>query len=647
MSRLQTLLTCGALGAILSAPVPAVAQSGGAVETGGRSAAPAYRAHSGYGSINGTIVDEAGRPIGGVTVSAFGTAMVFAVTDTIGQFSLTSLPPGPYLVRAHREGFAASGRQVVDVTASSPSKFSLTLHRLGPGPESVGTSGTAPAVLAAGFGATQAPDAPDETGEDGESVGPHEHTEMAWRMRHAPRGVLKDSVDYVDAGESAVNEGLGEPVSGDRFGGSQDRWAASLFNDLPFSGEVNLLTTSSFDRPQELFSTNQLPRGIAFISIGAPAGRHGDWSIQGAMTEGDVSSWVLAGSYANRGLDVAHRYQVGMSYSMQRYAGGNAAALAAVTDGNRNVGAVFGFDDWTITERVVLSYGARYARHDYLEGSGLWSPRAAVTISAAPHTRIRALASQRLLAPGAEEFLPPTMPGMWLPPERTFAPIDGGGAFRAERSRHLEFAIEHDLDDRYVVAVRRFYQTVDDQLVTLFGVRVMDGARSDLGHYFVGNAGHVAVQGWGVTFSHAPSHRVRGSVDYSVSRADWTTSPESALLAEWAPSLVRPTVERVHDFTTAVDTEFPETATRVHVVYKINSGFTNPVVTSHTPTFDARFDVQVHQALPFMQFTSTDWAFLLAVRNLFRDPEGGSAAYDELLVVRPPKRIVGGLMVRF
>jgi hypothetical protein len=136
-------------------------------------------------------------------------------------------------------------------------------------------------------------------------------------------------------------------------------------------------------------------------------------------------------------------------------------------------------------------------------------------------------------------------------------------------------------------------------------------------------------------------------VDYSVSRAAWASSPETALLTEWAPSLVRQNVENVHDVTTVVDTEFPETATRVHLVYKINSGFTNPVVKSRTPTFDARFDVQVHQALPFMQFTSTEWAFLLAVRNLFRDPDGDGAMYDELLVVRPPKRIVGGLLVRF
>jgi hypothetical protein len=38
---------------------------------------------------------------------------------------------------------------------------------------------------------------------------------------------------------------------------------------------------------------------------------------------------------------------------------------------------------------------------------------------------------------------------------------------------------------------------------------------------------------------------------------------------------------------------------------------------------------------------------LLAVRNFFRDASPDSSVYDELLVVRPPKRIVGGLTLRF
>jgi hypothetical protein len=32
---------------------------------------------------------------------------------------------------------------------------------------------------------------------------------------------------------------------------------------------------------------------------------------------------------------------------------------------------------------------------------------------------------------------------------------------------------------------------------------------------------------------------------------------------------------------------------------------------------------------------------------LFRDPNDPASVYDELLVVHPPKRVVGGFLVRF
>ena len=39
-----------------------------------------------------------------------------------------------------------------------------------------------------------------------------------------------------------------------------------------------------------------------------------------------------------------HQYDVGLSYSTQRYDGGNLLALRDVADGSRNVGTVYGYD---------------------------------------------------------------------------------------------------------------------------------------------------------------------------------------------------------------------------------------------------------------------------------------------------------------
>jgi hypothetical protein len=84
----------------------------------------------------------------------------------------------------------------------------------------------------------------------------------------------------------------------------------------------------------------------------------------------------------------------------------------------------------------------------------------------------------------------------------------------------------------------------------------------------------------------------------------------------------------------------------VFVLYKLNSGYARRAGSVSETGLDGRFDVQVHQALPF-GLGSTKWEVLVGVRNLFRDPNDPASIYDELLVVRPPKRIVGGFLVRF
>jgi hypothetical protein len=38
---------------------------------------------------------------------------------------------------------------------------------------------------------------------------------------------------------------------------------------------------------------------------------------------------------------------------------------------------------------------------------------------------------------------------------------------------------------------------------------------------------------------------------------------------------------------------------------------------------------------------------LVAVRNLFRESFADASVYDELLVARPPKRLLGGITVKF
>ncbi len=585
--------------------------------------------------LRGTVVDERGQPLGGVVVSALGGTTAFAVSDRSGRFTLRDLPAGPYLVRAHLQGYVPARAKIIQVTTAARD-ISIALTRVqGPSDQ--------PQILQAGVGSVDSPE-PSSADADGE-----DHSEIAWRLRHLRRSVLKnvDGAIANDDGDGSFMEDSLAALA--RAVGGPVRFASDFIADLPLNGQINLFTRTSFDRPQELFSNQGgMPGSVAFVSLTAPTAA-GQWNVRGGTTQGDLSSWIVAGSYAWRSAGSSHHYRAGMSYAMQRYLGGNADALAAVADGHRNAGEIYGFDDWTVADRLNVTYGARYARYDYLANENLLSPKASVTLTPLPDAsvRVRGTISHRELAPGAEEFLPPSS-GIWLPPGRTFSPVSRRFGFRPERIDHLEIAAEQPLANDVIVGVRAFRQQVSDQITTLFGVSMSNTAGASIGHYYVGATGEADVHGWGVSLSRVASDGLRASVDYTQSDADWLRpSGGSARVALVMPSVIRRQFEQVRDLTTSVESEVPRVDTRVFVIYKINSGFAGSDASTLRPGLGARFDVQVSQALPFLNFTNGQWEMILAVRNLFHEDLLDTSVYDELQVARPPKHIVGGVTVRF
>ena len=620
--------------AVVLMALPAEAQSRGAsLQTPARLQARALS-----GTITGTVMDESGSALPGAMVSVLGVTLASTVTDERGQFSLNQLPAGDYLLRAHMLGFAASTGAMIRVGSSTPFQR-VQLRRL----DGTVADGTAEApvkarpIIAAGF---ELPRGGEGTSSASSSSSEHPHDDAAWWTRHLKRSILKDSSQIlVLADDDAV------PSNGSLFGramGSAASVASSLFTDFPFSGEVNFLTTGSV-APGALLSATALPRGVAYLALAAPA-PGGDWSIRAAMSEGDLSSWNVAGAYASKATSGPHRYDLGLSYSTQEYLGGNPAALAAVRDGSRNVGELYGFDEWAISPTLTVEYGARYAHYDYLQQHGLLSPKFGVAVEAFPETTVRVAIEQRMVAPGAEEFLTTNAPGPWLPPERTFAPL-GEGDLRAERGRFLDIGLDRQLGDAFVVGVSRFHQSVDDQLVTIFGLSMPGGPQS-VGHYYVAGAGAVEADGWQLRLSTAANARLQGSVQYSRTEARWIGRGAQDLLATAAAAAIRPDLEDLHDLTTSLTADIRETATRVFVICKVNNGFLRPGLGATTTMTDARFGIQVNQALP-VAFAGTKWEVLVGLRNLFRDPADPASVYDELLVVRPPKRLVGGFLVRF
>ena len=583
------------------------------------------------GDLHGVVRDDRGEPLVGAVVSALGATSVFAVSDQAGRFAFRGLPIGPYLVRVHLRGYLPARSRVIQVNSGTKNASNIVLARQA-------TGDGEPPVLAAGVGTSGTADVPAATAPDEDA---HGHDETAWRMRHLRRSVLKDAETILAGLEDDPSFSDGAVNSFTRAVAIPVRFASAMA-DLPLNGQINLLTTASFDRPQDLFLDGRVPRPIAYVALSAPMAS-GVWTMRGTMTQGDLASWTAAGSYTRRSPG-AHQYEAGLSYSTQQYFGANADALAAVRDGSRNVGVLYAVDTWTVSPRVALTYGATYARYDYLGDKGLVSPRAGVTVRPfeGERLRVRAAWSHRETAPGAEEFVPPSV-GMWLPPERTFSPLSHGVLY-PQRMDHYELAAERDWDSGVLIGVRVFRQRVTDQMVTLFGV-ASEQAPARRGHYHVASAGDFDARGWGVSLSRALAEGIRASFDYTLTDAAWINAgPDAETLSRMARSVLR-SAERIHDFTASVESVVAPTATRIFALYKVNTAFAGATGTAGHP--GVRFDVQVNQALPFMKVMNAEWEMLVAVSNVFREDLVDSSVYDEMLVVHPPKRVVGGVTVRF
>jgi hypothetical protein len=598
------------------------------------------------GRIEGVVTDDAGTPLAGAAVSVVGPDSLFGVSDRDGRFVFAAVPVGTYLVRAQRAGYHASPREFLDVDAAEPALHSFALVPTGPRPaEGVAAEEGSQVVIAAGFGGNGATvaSAPSERAEDDS----HDHTPRLWRLRHLKRSVLRDLdtmvvLDSLADELSWIEDRAGRVATGQ----ASARATTNYLGEASLSGQVQLLTSTAFDGAAdgEGMLWERVPSGVAYATVGAPLGGSAQWSVRGALSRGDLSSWIVAGSFT-RAAETRHALDVGASFALQSYTNETPAALISVAEQRRSAGTIHAFDTFRIHRRAAVTYGARYAWHDYLDRKALMSPTVALSVSPFDKTWLRVAVTQQMLAPGAEEFDARNVSAFSLPPQRTFTAANASGRLSAERTRHVEVGLERDVAS-FVVGVRHFQQRVDNQLVTLFGVG-RQGLAPDLGHYLVANGGNFASRGWVVGVHRHVGTRFVGGVEYTTATATWASTGERGLIARLAPSASRLGDERMHDVTARITTEIPETATRVSAAYKVNTAFARRSTALEDASADARFDIQVSQRLPFLSVSGADWELMVSVRNLFRDGMNIASVYDELLVVRPPKRVVGGVLVKF
>jgi len=619
----SSLLASVLLIALILCPSPALAQAhGDALPSAG---------------LSGVVVADDGTPVGTAVVTVVGVRTTLAVTDADGTFTVASLMPGPYLVRAHRQGFYTGQGQWLTVTPEASVTVRLALVRDASATESVTALATASVIGEADAAAI------------GTVMTGAERSEswLAWHLRRLKRTILKDE------GVGAVTRGVRDDgfSPADPFEylarvlGTSARAATALLGDMSLDGQVDLLTTGAFDAPVDLLQSNQ-SRGVAFFSVGADAGP-GTWNVRAAVNQGELDSWTLAASYAGR-IGDAHRYQSGMVYSLQRYQGASLAALAAIPENDRHVGAVFLQDDWALTPTLTLSYGGAVARYDYLDQQALVSGRVMASYAPAATWRAYASVSREAVAPGGQEFVAPAR-AQWLPPQRTFSPFNGDRLSVGQVDQYAG-GVERQVSESRV-GLRAFQQRVQNQLVTLFeGAGTMTPVGT--GHYLIGSAGDVDLSGVTVSMSHLLWDGVRASVDYTVATTEWQrlVPMRPVLAGAGAPHATRSATSvptQIHDVVSTVEAAVPVTATRVFAVYRLSNAFVTAGGGGASRLSDGRFELQVNQSLPFMNFTKARWEMLVAVRNMFYEQAATVSLLDEALVVGAPKRVVGGLTVRF
>jgi len=615
-----------------------------ATSAAAQSSAPAstsvhLQASAAGGLIRGVVRDDVGAYLRDVAVIAMGTTLASARSDAAGRYQL-SLPPGEYILRATRDGYVSTFREPIRMQTSVEIERNITLIRQG---------ATGRQVLAAGTGLTdltswfQMPDRPSDS-KDAD----HSHDEAAWRLRYLPRTALREVAPGADAAtdgsssDAVGHEAMASGVLADAATGGLPSFFGS---DL--TGQVNYLTTSSVVPASSRSLANEWSRGVASASVGAHVGSVGDWIVRGAFDAGDLSSWVVHGEYRSRD-DQPHRLALGVSHSAQMFLDRSPdlpVSLQTTTGQSRSVGEVYGFDRWRARSWLDLAYGVRVDRYDYLTTPALVSPEAGARVEVVPQTFAVVSISRRSLAPGADEFLPPSATGPWLPPQRTFSSL-GGAPLAPEAVQTYQVGVDQQIgpsDRLLAVSVRRFRQSTADQVATLFGVDVA----GDSAHYYVASPGNVQVDGWSLGIGGQLMHNTRGRVDYSLGQTAWMPEAGAAALARVAPSTVRDGRESLHDLTTTLATTFPSTSTEVSMVYRVNPAFSQPGTDNRSPLFNGRFNLEVHQTLPYQPVRGGRLEVLFAVRNLFYDVHDGGSLYDELLTVKPPLRLVGGIQIRF
>jgi hypothetical protein len=546
-------------------------------------------AADGSGTLTGWVEDTRGAPIAGALISIFGRGVrgagLVTFSDSSGKFSLGDLPAGSYTLRALAGSDLAAPPRQVSVLPNHNSVFTLSL---------------APSLEAA----------EDEAAASREA-GPR-NRELRWLLRHKRRSVLESQTQ-----EAAAREADGAPTL----------QTASLEPSLPsfLAGRLELLASPELGDDGGGAGAGRSPSLGAMHLRGRFAG-HGRWSLGGLLAESETSSWRMAAEFVVEPAD-GHQVQAGMGYG-KRY---QPPLLPTKSDGQRDdyqVGAIFLQDRIRLGDALSATVGGRYSRIAFLEKDNHFDPIMSLELRPdGDHTFVASYTSQTL-TPGGDLLSLSTLA------LSTAQYAEMRPDIRAEKVQHAEVSFERTLGSTRL-GTFAFYEHASDRLINVFTGR---GGRRSL---HVLNSPGLAANGLGVSLGHSFGHALRGSLTYCYGQSRDEMPTDSVIVSLPAGDY--------HDIVARLEAAIRRSDTTFTVYYRLNS--LSPEVDTEgavaTPIVNRRFDFQLIQGVPFLdQLTRAEWDLLLALRNVFYEPDYGGAM-DEMAVLNPPTRVTGGFSVQF
>jgi hypothetical protein len=554
-------------------------------------ARPVEAAGPSDGGVLGYVENGSGIPLAGAVVSVFGRGIgsgFTTLTDSSGRFFVPSLPAGSYTLRALREGHRPAPARRIIVLPNQDATFTLNLTPMG----------------------EPAGEETESQRKDRETIEAAAERELRWLLRHKRRSVLEDREPAVETAQAETD-------------------AAPRLSWLPeLDGSLELLANPAavgVGGPQDV--PDDQPTSFSVVRLQGRIADAGRWTLSGAVAERDSAAWRLAGEFVFS-PGGGHEILAATGYG-SRYLRSGALDTYVARPYDRSVGAVYLRDRWELSERLATTVGGRFSYTGYLADPHHFDPQASIEIRRDDRTRVRGTLDSRTVVPGGDVL---TLTRLATAPTPSFTMPEQG--LRAERVTRYEIAVDQDFGNA-TVAAHTFFEGVRDQVLNTFSGEGSSRALQ------VDNGGNATARGMGLSVSRRFGDAVRGSMTYTygLRRLD-SVMEDHPTLAFRAGGF--------HDVTARVETFLEGTDTRVIAFYRVNRLSPEPARPGGPGAVRTmRYEVQLSQGLPFLgTLTRADWDVLVAVRNLFYETSEG-AILDELAVSNPPRRVLGGISVRF